>query len=105
MDKEIEKRLLEKKARLTLKQIIDGVKEKDNKDMHIEFALEKFENYVTRFGLNVSEKEFQYLSEMRVKMHDGNGLAPKNIIPINDEIRKNTVTVVDFKAKKRITPC
>lgn len=106
MNKELEDRLLETKARLTLNKIIDLVKEKDNKKIVIEYALEKFENYVRRFDISVSDKEVDYLTVMRVRMHDGNGLAPKNMLPKNKEkdIPVNNVMVVDFTNKKRIKP-
>lgn len=99
----VNQRLLEAKSRITLNRIIEGVKEKDGRTIHVEYALEKFDNYVTRFNLSLSDTEFDYLKDMRVKMHDNNGLAPKHIIPKN-EIVEPTVISVDFKARKVIKP-
>lgn len=99
----VNQRLLEAKSRLTLNRIIEGVKEKDGRTIHVEYALEKFENYVNRFDLSVSDTELDYLKNMRVRMHDNNGLAPKHIIPKN-EIVEPTVISVDFKARKVIKP-
>lgn len=99
----VNQKLLETKCRLTLNRIIEGVKEKDGRTIHIEYALEKFENYVNRFDLNVSSNELDYLKDMRVRMHDNNGLAPKHLIP-KTEIIEPTVIAVDFKARKVIKP-
>jgi hypothetical protein len=99
----VEQKLLEAKSRLILERIIKAVEEKDGKTIHIEFALEKFENYVNRFDLNASKIELDYLKDMRVKMHDNNGLAPKHIIP-KTEKPEPSVTFVDFKNKRIIKP-
>lgn len=99
----VNQRLLEAKCKLTLNKIIEGVKEKDGKTIHVEYALEKFENYVNRFDLNVSSTELDYLKDMRVRMHDNNGLVPKHLIP-RDKIIEPTVIRVDFKAKRVIKP-
>lgn len=99
----VEQKLLEKKAKLTLDRIVEGVKERDGKTIHIEFALEKFENYVRSLDLNVSDTEFDYLKQMRVRMHDNNGLVPKHLVSTK-EITEPSVIVVDFKARKVIKP-
>lgn len=99
---DVHKKLLETKARLILNRIVEGVKTRDNKTIHIEFALEKFENYVNSLDLNASDIEMDYLKQMRVRMHDNNGLVPKHLV--SKEIIEPTVIVVDFKARKVIKP-
>lgn len=101
--KTVNQRLLESKCRLTLNRIVEGIKEKDGKTYHIEYALEKFENYVTRFDLSVSDIELDYMKQMRVRMHDNNGLVPKQLIS-KAEVVEPSVIVVDFKARKVIKP-
>lgn len=99
----VEQKLLEKKAKLTLDRIIEGVKARDNRTIHVEYALEKFENYVVSLDLNVSAIEANYLKEMRVRMHDNNGLAPKHLISSKETVEPS-VTFVDFKSRKVIKP-
>lgn len=101
--KAVEQKLLEKKAKLTLDRIVEGVKARDGKTIHVEYALEKFENYVNSLDLNVTATEFDYLKNMRVRMHDNNGLVPKHLVSTK-EIIEPSVIVVDFKARKVIKP-
>ena len=101
--KTVNQRLLEAKSKLTLNKIVTQVHEKDGKTISTEWALEKFENYVNRFDLNLSEIESDYLKQMRVRMYDNNGLAPKHLVN-KDDIIEPSVIVVDFKSRKVIKP-
>lgn len=100
MKKEITDKLLTASSIKLLNTIKVLVKERDNKDINGEYALEKFENYINRFDLRVSETEFDFLLKLRVKMYDNNGLLPKEVV----KEHKSDVIVVDFKNKIKIKP-
>lgn len=108
MDKEmseVEKRLLETKARSTLDKIQQLLKEKDGVDFHKEYILEKITNYIVRFNINISEKEADFFEKMRVDMHDHNGLLPKVLCNKRDQLKNTAKTIqVDFKNRKVIKP-
>ncbi len=102
---EVEKKLLETKSRMTLDKIQNLLKEKDGVDFNKEYILEKIENYVTRFDVNVSEKELQFLKSKRSEMHNHNGLLPKGLYSKRDQLKNISKTIhVDFKNKKIIKP-
>lgn len=101
MENKVKEKLLVVSSRNILNKIIDLVKEKDEKTIHMEYALEKFENYVNRFDIRISDNESDYLKKLRLDMYDNNGLLPKNIVKENEE---SSVTFVDFKNKIKIKP-
>ncbi len=87
-------------AKNIIKKIKNLILEKDSKDISEEYILEKFENYVNRFDIRISDNEIEYLKDLRVKMHDNNGLLPKSF-------SKNSVSEVikvDFTNKTKIKP-
>lgn len=100
MKQEINEKLLTASSIKLLNTIKVLVKERDNKDISDEYALEKFENYTNRFDLRVSEKEFDFLLKLRVRMYDNNGLLPKELV----KEHKSEVIVVDFKNRRKVKP-
>lgn len=83
-----------------IKKIKNLILEKDSKEFSEEYILEKFENYVSRFDLRISENEIEYLKNLRVKMHDNNGLLPKSFLKES----KSEVIKVDFTSRTKIKP-
>ncbi len=102
---EVEKRLLETKARKTIDKIQRLLKEQDGREYRREYILDKVENYIGRFEINVSDKEMEYYRKMRTYMHEHNGLIPKELENKREQLENTATTIhVDFKNKQRIKP-
>ncbi len=70
---DLENRLLQAKAKITINRIIEAVKFNENKDIHETYALEKFQNYASKYNLPINEKESEYMQRLVVQMYDNKG--------------------------------
>lgn len=94
----ITEKLLEKSIESKLATIIDLVKLNDGNKIHKDYAMEKFEHYIKRFDIQVTDKEIEYLIKLRVDNYD------KNSLPIKKIDTRDSLVKVDFVNKKIIKP-
>lgn len=94
---DIEERLLAAKAKTTITKIVKEVKLNENIEINRDTALEKFDSYTKQYNIHTSEKENDYLRQLRLKMAT-DGKLPENFkIEENKELPENVVSINQFK--------
>lgn len=94
---DIEDRLLAAKAKSTITKIVKEVKLNENIEINRDVALDKFDSYTKKYNIHTSEKEDDYLKQLRVQMNSEGKISESFKLENSKELPENVISMNQFK--------